>query len=193
MSDLQPNGSQSSSNLPLTYVVDLCERFELEWRGGGTPRIETYLEGIAPGERERLLRELLAVEVELRISQGENPTPEKLRMRYPDWGHAITIALERGREAAEAARGGMVRLAGVRHDGNALGPTRRLSSSGIDQADVTVGSVCWPDAGTGGGGIGTKPTRARAVRGDQGAGRDRPTRGRIPGPGRADDLSVSRD
>ncbi len=95
MSDLQPNGSQSSSNLPLTYVVDLCERFELEWRGGGTPRIETYLEGIAPGERERLLRELLAVEVELRISQGENPTPEKLRMRYPDWGHAITIALER--------------------------------------------------------------------------------------------------
>ena len=159
MSDSQPNGSQSSSNLPLTYVVDLCERFELEWRGGGTPRIETYLEGIAEGERERLLRELLAVEVELRISQGENPTPEKLRTRYPDWGHAITIALEKGRQAAEAAREGMVRPAGVRDGGNALGPTRRLCSGGIEHADVTVGSVCWPDAGSGGDGIGSRPSR----------------------------------
>ena len=78
MSDSQPNGSQSSSSSPLTYVVDLCERFELDWRGGGTPRIETYLEGVGAGERDRLLRELLAMEVELRISQGENPTPEKL-------------------------------------------------------------------------------------------------------------------
>ena len=69
-----PNGSQSSTILPLTYVVDACERFEIEWRGGIRPRIETYLEGVEPGQRERLLRELLAIEVELRIAHGENPT-----------------------------------------------------------------------------------------------------------------------
>ena len=38
MSDSQPNGSQSSTILPLTYVVDACERFEMEWRSGRTPR-----------------------------------------------------------------------------------------------------------------------------------------------------------
>ena len=48
MSDSQPNGSQSSTILPLTYVVDACERFEIEWRGGRHPRIEAYLESVEP-------------------------------------------------------------------------------------------------------------------------------------------------
>ncbi len=159
MSDSQPNGSQSSSNLPLTYVVDVCERFEIEWRGGRTPRIEDYLEGVGSGERERLLRELLAVEVELRIAHGENPTPENLRLRYPDWGHAITIAFERGRQAAEAAREGMARPPEAKDGGDPLRATRRVAAGNLEHADVTVGSVCWPDTVPGSDGIEPEPAR----------------------------------
>ena len=67
------------------------------WSGEADERRdETYLQSVKPGQRDKLLRELLAVEVELRIAHGENPTPAQLRLRYPDWGHAITVAFEQG-------------------------------------------------------------------------------------------------
>jgi eukaryotic-like serine/threonine-protein kinase len=146
MSDSRPNGSQSSTILHLTYVVDACERFEMEWRSGRTPQIETYLQSVKPGQREKLLRELLAVEVELRISHGENPTPAQFRSRYPDWGHAITVAFEKGRSAAEAAREGMARGPCGAGDGDRLGATQRLAAAEVERSDVTVGSVCFPSS-----------------------------------------------
>ena len=146
MSDLQPHGSQSSAIWPLTFVVDACERFEMEWRGGGTPRIETFLEGAPPGQRERLLSELLAIEVELRIAHGETPTPNEFRIRYPDWGHVITVAFEKGRSAAEAAREGLAQPLLAAAAGNHSGETHELRPGEIDRALVTVGSVCSPDA-----------------------------------------------
>ncbi len=151
MSDLQPNGSQSSTILPLTFVVDACERFETEWRGGAIPRIESYLEGVEPCHRERLLRELLAIEVELRITHGESPTPAQFRTRYPDWGHAITVAFEKGRSAAEAARDEALRPPPVAPpEVDRSGPTQKLAPDFVPQ-DVTVGSVCFPDSAPGSG------------------------------------------
>jgi serine/threonine protein kinase/formylglycine-generating enzyme required for sulfatase activity len=159
MSDSQPNGSQSSTILPLTYVVDACERFEMEWRNGRTPQIQAYLESVRPGQREKLLRELLAVEVELRISHGENPTPAQFRSRYPDWGHAITVAFEKGRSAAEAAREGMARGPCAAGEADRPDLTQRLSAAGVDRPDVTVGSVCYPDSVAGAGSSEPAPQR----------------------------------
>ena len=105
MSDSQPNGSQSSSILPLTCVVDACEQFEAEWRDGHCPRIEAYLESAPSAQRERLLKELLAIEVELRIEHGENPTPNQFRSRYPTWGHMITLAFAAGPHGGRFATG----------------------------------------------------------------------------------------
>ena len=86
MTDSQPNGSQSSAIWPLTCVVDACDRFEMEWRGGAALRIETFLDRVEPGYRERLLGELLAIEVELRIEHGESPTPNEFRHALPRLG-----------------------------------------------------------------------------------------------------------
>ena len=134
-----------------------------------------------PGQRERLLRELLAVEVELRISHGENPTPAQFRLRYPDWGHAITVAFEKGRSAAEAAREGMVRPPACRDDGDAVGSdAESFCRAASIHADVTVGSVCcagcrWREAARS-----SRAGAARAVRGDQRAGKRRVRHG-LPG------------
>ena len=48
-----------------------CERFELAWRAGEVARIEDVLSGAEPGDRQVLLRELLALEIELRRDRGE--------------------------------------------------------------------------------------------------------------------------
>ena len=159
MTDSQPNGSRSSTILPLTYVVDACERFEMEWRNGRAPQIETYLASVKPAQREKLLRELLAVEVELRISHGENPTPAQLRLRYPDWGHAITVAFEQGRSAAEAAREGMERGPCAVREANRVGATQRLLPVGLEPPDVTVGSVRYPNSAAGSGSSEPAPER----------------------------------
>jgi eukaryotic-like serine/threonine-protein kinase len=61
-----------------------CERFELAWRVGEEPRIEDVLSVTALGDRDFLLRELLALEIELRRGQGENPSISEYKKRFPD-------------------------------------------------------------------------------------------------------------
>jgi hypothetical protein len=83
MSDSQPNGAESSELNALRRIVAACEEFEVEWRGGCAPRIDAFLDRVAPEHRDGLLRELLAIEVELRTARGEKPTPDQLRVLYP--------------------------------------------------------------------------------------------------------------
>lgn len=61
-----------------------CERFEAAWRGGGRPRIEDALGAAAAGaERTDLLREILALELELRRGLGERPDLRAYQDRFP--------------------------------------------------------------------------------------------------------------
>ena len=72
-------------SLAQAHRVNLaCERFELAWRAGEEPRIEDVLSAAAPGDRHDLLRELLALEIELRRDQGENPSTSEYKERFPD-------------------------------------------------------------------------------------------------------------
>jgi eukaryotic-like serine/threonine-protein kinase len=68
----------------LERVIATCDRFEADWRGGGSPRIEDHVIAATGSERPVLLRELLAIEVELRIARGEHPDPSEYRGRFPD-------------------------------------------------------------------------------------------------------------
>src|ERR1022692_3211812 len=139
MKDPHSNGAQSSAILPLQRVVSACERFEVEWRDGRTPRIESYLECVEPGERERLLRELLAIEVELRVAHGENPTPAEFHARYPNWGHAITVVFAQGRSEPDRSgkRGDFI----PEDEDNSPAPTEKESGVAVNATDLTVGAA----------------------------------------------------
>ena len=78
MDGLQSEDTSSFEVAGLTGVVAACERFETRWRDGGDPPIDEFLEAVAPPLRERLLRELLAIEIELRTARGESPTARRL-------------------------------------------------------------------------------------------------------------------
>jgi eukaryotic-like serine/threonine-protein kinase len=141
MSDSKLIGSQSSSISPQTCVVDACELFEVEWRDGHHPRIEDHLENAPPGQRDALARELLAIEIELRVEHGENPTPAEYRARYPRLGHAIVVAFENCR-TARAQRKAIARPSLPQRKYVPAPPTQRASDSSRIPEDVTVGSVC---------------------------------------------------
>jgi serine/threonine protein kinase len=61
-----------------------CERFEAAWRAGERPRIAAYLESSAPAEHDAMFHELLALELELRREQGENPGRDEYVAEFPD-------------------------------------------------------------------------------------------------------------
>ena len=97
--------------LPLTQfgqIVGACDRFEAEWRAGRRPRIEQYLAEASEPCRSALLRELLALELELRRGRGERPEPGEYRARFPEHSAVVDAAFEaaaRGRGAGRTARG----------------------------------------------------------------------------------------
>jgi eukaryotic-like serine/threonine-protein kinase len=64
-------------------IDQVCDAFEAEWRAGRRPRIEPFLERVAPERRAGLLRELLALEVEYRQRGGERPTAADYQERFP--------------------------------------------------------------------------------------------------------------
>src|SRR5262249_31362158 len=60
------------------HIDIACDLFEVQWRAGRRPRIEDFLK--EPGAAEAgpiLLRELLALELELRARAGEQPGREE--------------------------------------------------------------------------------------------------------------------
>ena len=71
-----------------------CRRFEQAWRDGGSPRIEDHLDDVEEPRRAALLRELLALELELRRDRGERPAEaqaliERAVALRPDDGYIV--------------------------------------------------------------------------------------------------------
>jgi tetratricopeptide (TPR) repeat protein len=68
-------------------IDEACDRFEKDWQkaGAGAPRpcLEDYVGPATGAEREALLRELIALDVECRVKVGEHPAPEEYRRRLP--------------------------------------------------------------------------------------------------------------
>ncbi len=69
----------------------VLDNFEQSWRSGKRLPIEQFLEGYTRGEEQAsmLLRELVAVELELWGEQGETPGFDDYHSRFP--GYEATI------------------------------------------------------------------------------------------------------
>ena len=80
-------------------VVQACDRFEATWRAGDWPCIEGYLDAVPEPCRAILLRELIELEVELRLEVGERPTAPEYVLRFPAQAAEIGAIFRRERRS----------------------------------------------------------------------------------------------
>ncbi len=70
-------------------VHAVCERFEADSRAGARPRIEDYQGAVDGPTRALLVKELIALEIELRRARGDHPTLHEYLERFPDFAEAV--------------------------------------------------------------------------------------------------------
>ena len=80
---------------PTRGVDRLCDQFEADWKNSKAPRIEDYLRRVAPTQRERLVRELLALEIEYRLRRGERPSLAEYQPRFSAYAAVLAAAFNR--------------------------------------------------------------------------------------------------
>lgn len=78
--------------IAMQVIDDVCVEFERAWRAGDRPAIEDLLCGADGIEREALLRELLAVELEVRTHRQESARAEQYHARFPHDGELVRLA-----------------------------------------------------------------------------------------------------
>ena len=71
-----------------------CMRFEAEWRLGGSPLIESFLDEVSGRARSVLLLELLVLELELRRETGDVPPSNIYLDRFPDERNLVEEAYQ---------------------------------------------------------------------------------------------------
>jgi serine/threonine protein kinase/WD40 repeat protein len=71
-----------------------CDRFEAEWKAGRSPQLDTYLAGCEPRLFERLLEELVAIEIAYRARSGDHLDRDEYISKYPDHADIILRELE---------------------------------------------------------------------------------------------------
>jgi tRNA A-37 threonylcarbamoyl transferase component Bud32 len=95
--------NQSETLARELQVERACEAFEAAWRAGRPLAIEALLEENPPEVRGLLLRELIAIELELRRQRGEQPDPQEYESRFPqDATWAGTYCAHSGPAAPES-------------------------------------------------------------------------------------------
>src|SRR5512135_483320 len=92
----------SLSVADLDQLIALCDRFEADWKLGRARSIEDELREAPERLRERLLCDLLAVELEVRTARGEALCQDEYRGRFPDLAGVIEAAFAALREASPA-------------------------------------------------------------------------------------------
>lgn len=80
--------SPEAARAPSQQIDAICDAFEAEWRAGRRPSWREFLERGAAEDRARLLRELLAVELQLRAAAGERAVAKD----YGDLEARIVVA-----------------------------------------------------------------------------------------------------
>lgn len=82
---------ESLSDLSLEqrqFIDQLADEFEAAWRADHNPSIESVL-AANPAFRTHLLKELIAIEIELRRAAGELPRVQEYKQRFPDDTSAV--------------------------------------------------------------------------------------------------------
>jgi eukaryotic-like serine/threonine-protein kinase len=86
-----------------------CDRFESAWRAGERPDLAAGLAVAAGPARDRLFRELLALELEFRLGRGERPEAAEYDARFPEHLDAVDAAFAQhglGGRTLRGSRGG---------------------------------------------------------------------------------------
>jgi serine/threonine protein kinase len=81
-----PTNSQISSTGRIDQV---CDQFEKAWQSGNPPLIEEVLLRAPPAERDRLLAELLEIELDFRQRSGAFLQLDDYRGRFPESGRMV--------------------------------------------------------------------------------------------------------
>lgn len=103
---------EHSPQLSLIEQVDAeCDRYEAAFRARQNPRMEVFLETVAPSVRTALFRALLELDIELRKGQGERPVVSDYEERFPEEGSRIQAIFEEAQRAASLVSS--VKLTGV--------------------------------------------------------------------------------
>jgi WD40 repeat protein/tetratricopeptide (TPR) repeat protein/tRNA A-37 threonylcarbamoyl transferase component Bud32 len=92
MDESMPTVPDDRPTRPSERIDELCDRFEAAWRSGREPRIELYLDDADGADRPALLRELLALEIELRRQRGERAEPDDYVARFPGQSEIVRTA-----------------------------------------------------------------------------------------------------
>src|SRR5262249_17412926 len=74
----------------LERLSALVEHFEADWRAGKHTRIEALLDEIPESDRTEALRQLIALEMDLRRLSGESPDAAGYLGRFPNHAEAIS-------------------------------------------------------------------------------------------------------
>jgi hypothetical protein len=114
----------------LAACVDgVCDRFELAWRAGRGPAIETYLNELPEPANSVLVRELILIESQYRRQAGEMPRPDDFRNRFPNVDHGWlgrVFAVDSAAAPANWPTAAEVEaiLGELTHQGSGLSPAR---------------------------------------------------------------------
>jgi eukaryotic-like serine/threonine-protein kinase len=127
---------------PALRIDEACARFEAAWRAGQRPRIEEVVAEAAEPGRPALLRELIALEAELRRARKERPTPEEYRDRFPEQAGVVDAVFAETALGPESRR---PRLNPSRVDAgrDLLFGLLALQNNFIDRSDLLAGFNSW--------------------------------------------------
>ena len=102
------NNSALSFNRSPSWVerlVQICDRFEADWRAGLRPRISEIVRDLAEPEQSGVLRMLLALELRLRRERGERPTRADYQREFSGRDELIDSAFDSLTATGSAANG----------------------------------------------------------------------------------------
>lgn len=88
--EISASSAMGSPESSAEFVDRLCDEFEREWKAGGRPLLEGYIERVPEVCRQELLAELLRVEYYWRCQRGEDPRPGDYTGRVED----LTLLVE---------------------------------------------------------------------------------------------------
>lgn len=81
---MQDGASSPAAGSQSSWIDVRCDQFEVAWGGGKAPRIEEFVADAPPESRAPLLRELLAIEIELRSRRGDPISQAEYQQRFPN-------------------------------------------------------------------------------------------------------------
>ena len=146
MSQMPATNPDVSSLSRFDRVDRGCDRFEEEWASGARPRIEDYLDMAPEADRPALLRRLVALEIDLRRSQGEQPDAGPYFGRFPGQSEPVGLAFDEASPSFDFLLADPATLLGIGEENRdelspppTLGPV--LGPAGVHAEALPTGTI----------------------------------------------------